>query len=77
MEILKLSIEIPDKNVIDTKEALLAIWPNIEINEEGNPLYIDEEWLLLHVKDWLQEVYLNGKKKIRDRNAVIIDDIFE
>lgn len=66
---------IPAAKRAEVKEAILAYRPNKEKDENGDLVFTDAEWGNEIVWRFLIRCYRKGRNKIRDREAVDLDDI--
>ena len=74
---LILDLIIPEINIVETRRGFLEVYPNTEKNEDGSHKYTDKEWVELKIQWWVNRVCRKGWVALRDRDAEIIEDVFE
>lgn len=65
------NFDIPESNAQAAMEGFLALYPNSRM-----PEFTDEEWVQYCIRRFVNKTCREGWDIIRDRNAVIIDDVF-
>lgn len=76
------NFDIPESNAQAAMEGFLASTPNDrtipdpENPDQRIPEYTDEEWVQYCIRQFVNKTCRRGWDIIRDRDAVIIDDVF-
>ena len=76
MATLPINLEIPDVHVDKARAGFLEIYPNLQKNEDESPKYNDKEWIELKIQEYVNMICRQGWNRIRDREAVTVEDIF-
>jgi len=82
MAILNLTLEIPEANIAAAKAGFFEVYHNSATIPDPNdpektiPAYTDKEWFEKKMQVWVNKICRRGWDRIRDREAIIVEDIF-
>lgn len=64
-----ITFTIPDNKLARVKAGLLEVYPNTETDENGGPVYSDNEWLKERVRRFIVDSVKRGERAIAIHDA--------
>ncbi len=74
---LTVSFNIPEVKVDEYVAHYVYVHKNVEVDENGDPIYTDAQWVREHILRYVRSQIVRGKKA-KDRDTLekyIVDDV--